>query len=99
MGVQVRNIPSFRFGRNAGVNDPEVVGMIAGRKADKKVVITKGADGVYVYQVTGQKKENFPYNEQMYDQQYYQLVSPDLIKMIQGTDKVKNNIYKFEGGE
>ena len=99
MGVQVRNIPSFRFGRNAGVNDPEVVGMIAGAKADKKVVITKGADGVYVYQVTGQKKENFPYNEQMYDQQYYQLVSPDLIKMIQGTDKVKNNIYKFEGGE
>ena len=99
MGVQVRNIPAFRFGRNAGVNDPVVTGKIAGAKADKKVVITKGFDGVYVYQVMGQAKENFQYQDQMYEQQYYQLVNPDMNKMLQGTEKIKNNIYKFEAGE
>lgn len=100
MGVEVKNAPSFRFGtNNAGIGDPSVMGKIAGSKADKKVVITKGLDGIYVYQVMGNSKENFPFNDQMYEQQYYQLVNPDLFKMLKGTDRVKNNIYKFEAGE
>ena len=78
MGVEVRNIPSLRFGRNAGVQDAAVIGRISGSKADKKVNITKGTDGIYVYQVMGKENQNFPYNEQMYDQQYYQFVNPDL---------------------
>lgn len=99
MGVQPRNYEKFRFGRNGGVNDAAVTGKIAGSKADKKVVIVKGDDGVYVYQVMGQGKESFPYNEQMYEQQYFQLVNPDLVQMLKGTDKLKNNIYKFEAGD
>lgn len=99
MGVQVRNIPSFRFGRNAGIADTPVIGKIAGSKADKKVVITSGLGGVYVYQVMSQAKESFNYNEQMYEQQYFQFVNPDLGKMLQGTSKVVNNVYKFEAGE
>lgn len=98
MGVEVRNIPSLRFGRNAGVQDAAVIGRISGSKADKKVNITKGTDGIYVYQVMGKENQNFPYNEQMYDQQYYQFVNPDLEQMLQGTNRVKNNIYKFEAG-
>lgn len=98
MGVEVRNIPSLRFGRNAGVQDAAVIGRISGSKADKKVNITKGSDGIYVYQVMGKENQNFPYNEQMYDQQYYQFVNPDLEQMLQGTNRVKNNIYKFEAG-
>ena len=46
----------------------------------------------------GKENQNFPYNEQMYDQQYYQFVNPDLEQMLQGTNRVKNNIYKFEAG-
>ena len=61
--------------------------------------ITKGIDGVYVYQVMGKENQNFPYNEQMYDQQYYQFINPDLVQMLQGTERVKNNIYKFEAGD
>ena len=99
MGVEVRNIPSLRFGRNAGVQDASVIGRISGSKADKKVNITKGSDGIYVYQVMGKDNQNFPYNEQMYDQQYYQFVNPDLEQMLQGTNRVKNNIYKFEAGD
>ena len=101
MGVEVRNIPAFRFGNStaSGIGDTKVVGKIAGSKADKKVIITKGADGVYVYQVMGQNKENFPYNEQQYDQQYFQLINPDLFKMLKGTDKINNRIYNFEAGE
>lgn len=99
MGVEVKNYPSLRFGSSSAVQDPGVVGQISGAKADKKVKISKGKNGVYVYQVMSKGKENFPYNEQMYDQQYFQFVNPDLMQMLQGTDKVKNNIYKFEAGE
>ncbi len=99
MGVDVRNNPAFRFGRNNGVGDPEVTGKIAGNKGDKKVVVVAGNDGVYAYQVNGTKTENFPYTDNMYEQQYYQLVNPNMLEMIQGDSKVKNNIYKFEAGD
>lgn len=98
MGVATRNIPAFRFGQNPGVNDPGVVGKIAGTKADKKVVIAKGQDGIYVYQVMGKAAEKFPFNDQMYDQQYFQFINPDMISMIMGNVKYRNNIYKFEAG-
>ena len=99
MGVQVQNAPQFRFGRNMGIGDPGVTGQIAGTPANKKVNITKGMDGIYVYQVMSQAKENFPFNEQMYQQQYFQAINPDLIGMLKGTSKLKNNIYKFEAGD
>ncbi len=101
MGSQVRELPSFRFGNNAssGIADTKVVGKIAGSKADKKVVLVQGDDGIYVYQVLGNSKENFPFNDQMYEQQYFQVINPDLFQMLRGTKKVKNNIYKFEAGD
>lgn len=99
MGVEPMNVQTFRFGQNSGVADSSVMGRINGSKADKKVVITKGEDGVYVYQVVGKGKENFPFNDQMYEQQYYQLVNPNLLEMVKGDKKVKNNIYKFEAGD
>ena len=99
MGVNVTNIPSFRFGHNAGVNDAAVTGKIAGTQANKKVILAKGLDGIYVYQVMGTKKENFPFNDQMYEQQYNQFINMNWISMLIGTGKIKNNIYKFEGGD
>lgn len=99
MGVTPNSIAQFRFGHNAGVNDAAVVGKIAGAKADKKVVITKGEDGVYVYQVIGKANEKFPYNEDLYEQQYFQFVNPNLMDMIQGSAALKNTIYKFEAGD
>lgn len=99
MGVQLQSNAQFRFGRNMGVGDPEVTGKIYGTPANKKVVITSGQDGVYVYQVMGQNTEKFPFNEQQYQQQYYQLVNPNMFELIKGDRKVKNNIYKFEAGD
>ena len=99
MGVQVQSNAQFRFGRNMGVGDPEVTGKIYGTPANKKVVITAGQDGVYVYQVMGQNTEKFPFNEQQYQQQYYQLLNPNMFELIKGDRKVKNNIYKFEAGD
>lgn len=99
MGVQVQSNAQFRFGRNMGVGDPEVTGKIYGTPANKKVMITSGQDGVYVYQVMGQNTEKFPFNEQQYQQQYYQLVNPNMFELIKGDRKVKNNIYKFEAGD
>ncbi|MDE6339855.1 MAG: hypothetical protein K2K97_08735, partial [Muribaculaceae bacterium] len=99
MGVEPRTVGSFRFGRNPGVVDPAVMGRIAGTKANKKVGIVKGEDGVYVYQVNGNATENFPFTDQAYEQQYYQFVNPNLMEMITGDKKLKNNIYKFEAGD
>ena len=99
MGVEARNIAAFRFGMNGGVNDPALSGRICGSNADKKVAIAKGEDGVYVYQIQSKNTETFNYSDQMYEQQYYRLVNPNLMDMIRGNKKVKNNIYKFEAGE
>ena len=99
MKVAPTNLPAFRFSSQSGVNDPEVTGIIAGAKADKKVNIVKGQDGIYVYQVMGRSTEKFPYNDSQYEQQYYRLVNPDIDGMLRGTSKFKNNIYKFEAGE
>lgn len=99
MGVDVRNLPNFRFGSRNGINDLEVAGKIAGSKADKKVVIVSGEDGVYVYQIMGANTENFPMNDQQYEQQFMQLTNPQLLEMLQGKNRLKNNLYKFEAGD
>lgn len=99
MGVQPANEASFRFGRNMNVNDPAVMGKIAGTKPGAKVYVVKGADGVYAFCVKSNKKENFPYNADSYEQQYFQLVNPDLAGMLRGNKQLKNNVYKFEAGE
>ncbi|MGN0237897.1 MAG: SurA N-terminal domain-containing protein [Lepagella sp.] len=99
MKVEMKTYPKLRFALGGGVNDARLVGRICGAKADKKVNITKGTDGVYVYQVVGHENENFPYNADMYDRQYAQFVNIDMVKMLQGTKRVQNNVYKFEAGE
>lgn len=90
--------PSFRFGYNPQVSDSEVMGRITGSKPGK-VVVVKGDNGVYAYQITSQKKEDFPFNDMQYEQQYYQLVNPNTGAMLRGADKYVNNIYKFEAGD
>lgn len=98
MKTEVRNIPSLRFGQ--GGVDAGVAGKIAGSKADKKVVVVKGKDGVYAYQINGvQKEKGIEYNDQQYDRQYMQMLNPDLVNMLKGNKTYKNNVYKFEAGD
>lgn len=99
MAVEPRQAGQFRFGRGSAVRDAKVLGKIAGSKPSQKVMVVKGDDGVYAYIVKGSKKESFPYNEQQYEQQYFQLVNPDLEGMIRGAAKFDNNIFKFEAGD
>ncbi len=99
MGVQSSSSPAFRFGRNYSVSDPAVTGRISGTNPGAKVYVVKGADGVYAYRVTSRKNENFPYNADSYEQQYYQLVNPDMQGMLRGDRKIVNNVYKFEAGD
>ncbi len=98
MAVEPQNNPNFRFGRNAQVRDAAVMGKIAGSKPGQ-VVVVKGDNGVYAYQITAQNTENFPYSEQQYEQQYYQLINPNMGEMLKGSKKYQNNIYKFEAGD
>lgn len=98
MGVEAKNSPSFRFGRNAQVRDAAVMGQIAG-SAPGKVIVVKGDNGVYAYQVVAENTENFPYTDSQYEQQYFQLVNPNMGEMLKGAKNYKNNIYKFEAGD
>ena len=99
MGVQPQNLPGVRLSRGGMIRDPKVLGAILGSKPGQKVTIVKGDDGVYVYQITGNKTETFPYNDQQYEQQYFQFINPQLDLMLKGSQKVKNNAYKFEAGD
>lgn len=99
MKVEMKSYPKMRFALGSGLGDARLVGRISGAKADKKVNITKGTDGIYVYQVVGHENEKFPYNADIYDRQYAQFVNIDMVKMLQGTKRVQNNVYKFEAGE
>ena len=87
------------MGRGMGVNDAKVLGQIAGAKADKKLVVVPGEDGVYAFVINGTGKAEMPYNEANYEQQYFQLVSPNFDQMLRGGEKLVNKSYKFEGGE
>lgn len=99
MNVEPREIPTFRFGRGSGVNDPKAMGRMAGSKADGRLTVIKGDNGVYAYQINGASTEAFPFNDAQYEQQYFQMVSPQLDVMLRGAKKLKNNAYKFEAGE
>lgn len=81
------------------VFDPIALGAMAGSKQGQKVKVVAGKDGVYAYQVTAVTKENNPRDDQMLTQQWQGFVAPDMLKMLMGTDKVKNYVYKFVGGE
>ncbi|MDE6422813.1 MAG: hypothetical protein K2K95_05275 [Muribaculaceae bacterium] len=98
MAVEARNDSTFRFGRSATVRDAAVMGKIAGSQPGNVVVI-KGDNGVYAYQILGQNTESFPFSDQQYEQQYYQLVNPNMGEMLIGSKKFKNNIFKFEAGD
>ena len=98
MGVESRNNPTFRFARNQQVRDAAVLGQIAGSKPGN-VILVKGDSGIYAFQVVSENTENFPYTDSQYEQQYFQLVNPNLGEMLKGSKNFKNNIYKFEAGD
>ena len=98
MGVESKNSENFRFGRNPQVRDAAIIGQIAGSKPGN-VVLVKGDSGVYAYKIISENTENFPYNDSQYEQQYFQLVNPNLGEMLKGANNYKNNIYKFEAGD
>ncbi len=99
MNVEPRQIPAFRFGRGSGVSDPAVMGRIAGSAPKGALTVVKGDDGVYAYIIEGTSTEAFPYTDASYEQQYFQLIQPQMDQMLRGAMKVKNNSYKFEAGE
>lgn len=99
MGVQPAEQDNFRFSPAYGMGSPKVVGRVMGTQKGTQAVIVEGQDGLYVFQIDGNKQETFPYDEAQYSQQYYQLLNPDLGAMLRGSAKVKNNAYKFEAGD
>ena len=98
MGVQAAQ-PKLGLTRKGAVRDAKVLGKILGAKPGSSAVIVKGDDGVYVYRVVSTDTEKFPYNAGQYEQQYFQMVNPQLQDMLRGADKVVNNSYKFEAGD
>lgn len=92
-------IEKFTFSRNPNVQDGGVIGRIMGSKPSQKVLLIKGADGVYAVVVKGNSTETFPMTDQQLDQMFMQMHQPDFQKLLRGARKIDNNIYKFEQGE
>lgn len=98
MGVSANNNPQFRFGLNNSVMDAKVLGQIAGSQPGG-VVLVKGDNGIYAFQVVSTATDEFPMNDSEYEQRYLQMVNPNLGAMLKGSKTYKNNIYKFEAGD
>lgn len=99
MAVTPRQAAQFRFGNNAAVRDPKVTGIIAGTKPSQKVKVVKGDDGVYAFMVKSNAREKFPFTDKQYEQQYFQMVNPNMDAMMRGAARLDNRIYKFEAGD
>ncbi len=99
MGVEAQNYPQLRLSRSSEVRDGKVLGQILGSSKGTKPVVVKGDDGVYVFVVNGHSTETFPFNDQQYEQQYYQMVNPQFEEMMRGSKKIVNKSYKFEAGD
>lgn len=99
MGVEPREVGDLRFGRGQSINDPAVLGKVVAAKPSGKMIVVKGDDGVYAVVVKGKGKDNFTFNDDTYNQQFMQLVNPDMSKMMRGNKKLENNTYKFEAGD
>ncbi|MDE5797015.1 MAG: hypothetical protein K2H75_07870, partial [Muribaculaceae bacterium] len=99
MGVEPQSSDVFRFGRQGQVRDAKAMGRINGSKADNKVVLVKGDDGIYAFVVNGNSKEDFKYDDATYQRQYQQLFQPNMEQMLRGSKKLENNVYKFEAGD
>lgn len=98
MGVEVREVADFRFGRGAA-GDPEVIGRVMGSKPGARMMVLRGDDGVYAITVKGNAKEKFEFNDDSLGQQFLQSINPDLSRMLRGNKKIENNSYKFEAGD
>lgn len=98
MGVEPQDIPQLRVAGRSGVNSPKVAGMIAGSKPGK-VVLVKADDGIYAYQVIAKNVDKAPYDAETYENQYRQMISPNLELLLRGAKKLDNRIYKFEAGD
>lgn len=99
MQVEPNEVASFRFSPNGAVPDAIVAGRIMGSKAGTPVIVVKGDNGVYAFQVKNTKKEPFKYDDNQYTQQYLQTLNIAFDEMLKGSKKYVNNAYKFEGGD
>lgn len=98
MGVEPQDITQLRIAGRSGVHSPKVAGMIAGSKPGK-VVLVKADDGVYAYQVIANNVDKVPYDAETYENQYRQMINPNLELILRGAKKLDNRIYKFEAGD
>ncbi|MDE7382197.1 MAG: SurA N-terminal domain-containing protein [Muribaculaceae bacterium] len=96
MGVEPRQVSDLRFGGGQQISDPAVLGQVVGSKPSAKMVVVKGDDGVYAYVIKGKGKDKYDYNADTYNQQFLQLVNPNMDQMMRGSKKLENNTYKFE---
>lgn len=99
MNVEANEVGTLRFGRSANVRDSEVVGRMMGTKQGAKVYVVKGDNGVYAYRIDGVKAEKPEFNGKQLGEQYKQSLRINYEKMLRSGKKLKNNAYKFEGGD
>jgi hypothetical protein len=98
MGVSVQDGKERMSALGANVRDGRAMGTIMGSK-NGTVKVVRGNDGIYAFVVERKTADTIPFEESVYQQQYLQLLSPNMVDMIRGNKKFKNQIYKFEAAD
>jgi len=87
-----------RMSDPGSVGDAVVTGMIVMTPAGKPVVVAKGNNGVYAYQVKAVKNNKLTYEDSKYMQQYMRKHQPNFQRMLRNGKKIENRLLKFYGG-
>ncbi len=86
------------FGNPRKVGDMGLVGQIVMTAAGKPVVVVKGENGIYAFQVTAVNDNQLQYEDEKYVQNYMRKHNPNFVNMLRGNKEVVNNLLKFYGG-
>jgi hypothetical protein len=97
MGVTVSE-RVVEFGNPNKLGDAATLGRIVNTAAGKPVVVVKGKNGVYAFEVVSVDNNKLEYEASKYADQFNAKHRPDFEKIFRGNKEIENMILKFYGG-
>lgn len=98
LGVTVSE-RTVEFGNPNKMGDAETLGQVVNTVAGKPMVIVKGKNGIYAFEVVSTTDNKLEYDDTKYGQQYNSKHRPDFEKILRGNKDIENKILKFYGGK
>ena len=90
---------TVEFGNPNKMGDAETLGKVVTTAVGKPVVVVKGKNGIYAFEVVSTTDNKLEFDDSKYEQQYAGKHRPDYEKIFKGNKSIENNILKFYGGK